>query len=73
MKRLSGGKGKAKEGTSADNAFLDQRLQEAVIFLGVLPEQQSSLKIFCDLIKLKDAATYYHCVRVALYGMRIAE
>lgn len=55
------------------NLFLEKRLKEAFIYLDISHTQQSSLKTYCDLMKLKDKPTYYHSLRVALYGIKIAE
>ena len=53
--------------------LLEQKLKEDFIRLGISLVQQSSLEIYLNLIKLKDEATYHHCLRVALYGTKVAE
>lgn len=53
--------------------FLECGLKEAFASLGISETQQSSLSTYLNLLKLKDEATYCHCLRVALYGTKVAE
>lgn len=52
---------------------LDERLEEALEALKIPEEQQQSLRMYTSLVKAKDEATYYHCVRCGILGMKIAE
>ena len=60
--------------------FLEHRLGEILDSLGISFVRQSSsgtsfssLGAYLTIIKLKDEATYWHCVRVALCGVKVAE
>lgn len=56
-----------------EKLLLERKLNEAFVLLNISPVQRLSLKTYLNLIELKDEATYCHCIRVALYGVRIAE
>ena len=60
--------------------FLEHRLGEILDSLGISFVRQyssgtslSSLGAYLTIIRLKDEATYWHCVRVALCGIKVAE
>ncbi|MDO8559074.1 MAG: HD domain-containing protein [bacterium] len=63
-----------------ERVFLEQRLGGIFDSLGISLVRQSSsgtslspLGAYLTIIRLKDEATYWHCVRVALCGVKVAE
>lgn len=56
-----------------ETVLLERKLQEMFDLLNISPAPRVSLNAYCSLLKLKDEATYCHCLRVALYGVKIAE
>ena len=52
---------------------VDERLGEAYRLLNIPEDKQKLLGCFTGIIKAKDEATYYHCVRCGLYGAAAAE
>ncbi|MBT5022095.1 HD domain-containing protein [Candidatus Woesearchaeota archaeon] len=58
---------------SALENTLDQRLNEAYTALSISDEQRFRLETYSNLVKIKDIPSYYHSVRCALHGIKIAE
>ncbi len=63
-----------------ERVFLEQKLREILDSLGISLVRQSSsgislspLGAYLTIIRLKDEATYWHCVRVALRGADVAK
>jgi response regulator RpfG family c-di-GMP phosphodiesterase len=52
---------------------LEKQLDDAFAYLGIEPRHQESVKVYMNLLKMKDEETYGHSGRVGLKGIKIAE